>query len=76
MKLRNLERIKMTREELIAQGWIFAFEGPCDVKAWGNYIIHLHHTSGRLVSGYGVDEAGALADAVASIKKPSDTIKP
>lgn len=58
----------MNKEELLSNGWEVSYSGPSPIKAWGEFLIHLRHSSGRLVSGYGVDEAGAVANAAATIE--------
>ena len=61
----------MTKEEIIAQGWELVYFGVCEVKAWGNWMVHLKHGDGRRVSGYGVDEQAAFNDAWETAKKRS-----
>jgi hypothetical protein len=60
----------MNKEELLAAGWEILYSGPCDVSTWGAYMIHLRHSSGRKVSGYGADEQESLHDAADIIKTP------
>jgi hypothetical protein len=59
----------MSKEELFDQGWDLVYSGPTEVKAWGVYMVHLHHGLGSRVSGYGSDEQAALNDAAETIKK-------
>lgn len=58
----------MTKEELISQGWKLTYSGPCNVSTWGEFMVHLRHESKRMVSGYGINDAAALQDAINTIQ--------
>jgi len=59
----------MSKEELFDQGWDLIYSGPTGVKAWGNHMVELRHSDGRMASGYGTDEQESLNDAAATIQK-------
>lgn len=58
----------MNKEELQSKGWEFLYSGPSPIKAWGEYLIHLRHPSGRMVSGYGLNEVDAVSNASITIE--------
>jgi hypothetical protein len=60
----------MTKEEFVSQGWEIICSAPCAIIRWGKYLVHLRHTSGRKVTGYGDNEEAALNDAALTIQKP------
>ena len=62
----------MNKEEFLIQGWDLVYLGPTGVKAWGSYMVHLRHATKGMVSGYGITEQEALADAAALINKPAE----
>jgi len=60
----------MTKQELKESGWEIMFWGNCNVESWGKFAISAKHTSGRMVAGYGDDEAAALTDIEKTLSMP------
>ena len=64
----------MTIEELEQMGWKMIFSGVCTITSWGEHVVHLHHSAGRRVSGYGDTEEDALQDASKMINESRQEI--
>jgi len=63
-------------DELAKLGYTLVFSVPCQVKAWGKWMVNLKREDKGAVAGYGDDEASALQNALTYLQnKPTEERK-
>lgn len=59
----------MSLDKLQSLGFTVTHSGPTYMKTWGKWVVHVSGP-GRMVNGYGDDEASAILDALITIESP------